>query len=278
MSAANAEAGSVTPGREAAKAADLPEDARAAVRDLILVLADTKRLLGMRYGQWLLGAPELEAGIACASMAQDEWGHARLLYALLRDFGDETDRIEHGRQPAEYASMDVLDTEPSDWPGLVAVNALVDTAVTVQLAALTESAYVPLRQRVQKLIDEESFHEAHGNAWARRIAGAGPDAAARMRDAVTAILPGVLRWFGPDSASSRTLQEASISNGSDSDLRRRYLERVAPLLQVVHADVVSMEPDFTGFDEHRRRRTDRAPDERTIEQVRGDRNRAFLMD
>jgi 1,2-phenylacetyl-CoA epoxidase catalytic subunit len=69
----------------------LPDDPRAAVRDLVLVLADSKRMLGMRYGQWILGAPELEAGIACASMAQDEWGHGRLLYALLRDFGEDVD-------------------------------------------------------------------------------------------------------------------------------------------------------------------------------------------
>ena len=81
------------------KAADLTATVRAPLRDLILVLADTKRLLGMRYANWILGAPELEAGIACASMAQDEWGHARLLYALLREFGDDVDALEHGRGP-----------------------------------------------------------------------------------------------------------------------------------------------------------------------------------
>ena len=51
------------------EAAGLTAAARA-VR-LILVLADSKRLLGMRYGQWILGA-----GLgcdACAAMAQDEW-------------------------------------------------------------------------------------------------------------------------------------------------------------------------------------------------------------
>ena len=46
--------------------AALPEAERASVRDLILALADRKRLLGMRYADWTLGAPELEAGIACA--------------------------------------------------------------------------------------------------------------------------------------------------------------------------------------------------------------------
>jgi ring-1,2-phenylacetyl-CoA epoxidase subunit PaaC len=264
--------------QEAAKAGDLPADVREAVRDLILVLADSKRLLGMRYGQWILGAPELEAGIACASMAQDEWGHGRLLYALLRDFGEETDRIEHGREPGEYCSMDVLDREPGSWPELVAVNALVDTALTVQLEALTRAAYVPLRQRVQKLIEEETFHEAHGAAWLRRIAASEGAAAAGMRDAAQRAVPGILRWFGPDTGAARTLQQAGISSGAGSDLRRRYLERVAPLLEAAGVAGVSEEPDFSGFDERCRRGTESRPDDRTIEQVRGDRNRVFLMD
>src|SRR5688500_19538601 len=97
----------------------------AGVRDLILVLADSKRLLGTRYAEWILGAPELEAGIACASMAQDEWGHSRLLYALLKEFGDEPEDLEHGREAADYYSMEILDTAPQNWAELIAINALV---------------------------------------------------------------------------------------------------------------------------------------------------------
>jgi phenylacetate-CoA oxygenase PaaI subunit len=268
----------VQPAVDYARAAELPPSVRQATRDLILVLADSKRLLGMRYGQWILGAPELEAGIACASMAQDEWGHGRLLYALLRDFGDDTDRLEHGRDAHAYLNMDVLDAEPHSWPALVAVNALVDTALTVQLDALAQSSYVPLRQRVAKLVDEETFHEAHGAAWLRRIAGAGDAAAAQMRAAVTAVLPGVLRWFGPDGTAARDIIDARIASASGSGLRRRFTDRVAPLLRTAGVAGIPAEPDFAGFDERTRRGSGSVPDDRTIEQVRGDRNRVFLMD
>jgi ring-1,2-phenylacetyl-CoA epoxidase subunit PaaC len=263
-----------------ARASDLPPDTRDAVRDLILVLADSKRLLGMRYGQWLLGAPELEAGIACASMAQDEWGHGRLLYALLKDFGEDIDHIEHGREPAEYRSIGVLDTEPQSWPELVALNALVDTALTIQLEDLAGSAYLPLRQRVQKLVEEEAFHAAHGVAWFRRIAAAGDAGRDTMRTAALQLLPGILTWFGPDSGRMRTLQEASVAGSVGSGMRHLYLERVGPLLALIGgADTrLPVEPDFAGFDEGTRRSAGSAPDNRTIAQVRGDRNRAFLMD
>ena len=145
------------------------------MRDLILVLADSKHMLGTRYAEWILGAPELEAGIACASMAQDEWGHGRLLYALLKDFGDDPEHIEHGREPAEYRSIEILDQPPRSWPEVIVINALVDTALTIQLEALSDSDHAPLKQRVGKVLDEEVFHAQHGNAWLKRLAAATPE-------------------------------------------------------------------------------------------------------
>jgi ring-1,2-phenylacetyl-CoA epoxidase subunit PaaC len=257
----------------------LATDVRESTRDLILILADSKRLLGMRYAGWILGAPELEAGIACASMAQDEWGHGRLLYALLKDFGDDPDRLEHARDAAEYRNIGVLDREPGSWPHLVAINALVDTALTVQFEALRESSYAPIRQRVEKLLDEERFHAAHGAAWFRRLARAGGDSRDELTAAVAAVLPAVLRWFGPDSTRARALQGARVSDAAGSTLRTRFLERVAPLLADIEAAdlLASIEPDFAGFDEATRR-AGGAPDADTITKVRGDRNRAFLLD
>src|SRR5260221_10675812 len=52
---------------------------------LIARLADNKYALGRRYAEWCSGAPTLESGVAAAAMAQDELGHARALYPLLRD-------------------------------------------------------------------------------------------------------------------------------------------------------------------------------------------------
>ncbi len=254
--------------------------AAAATRDLILVLADSKRLLGTRYAEWILGAPELEAGIACASMAQDEWGHGRLLYALLKDFGDDTDRIEHGREPSEYRSIEVLDTEPRDWAQLVILNALVDSALTIQLEALRESSHIPLRQRVGKLLDEEVFHAQHGAAWLRRLASATDEARQLVDEAAAAAIPQILRWFGSDDGQGRLLLENGIANAMGGELRARFLERVAPLLALIENPEMlrSIEPDFANFDETTRRTIGTSPDAATIKRVRGDKNRQVLVD
>src|SRR5918999_1378918 len=234
-------------------------------RDLILVLADTKRVLGMRYAEWILGAPALEAGIACASMAQDEWGHGRLLYALLKDFGEDVEKLEHGRQANEYRNLELLDDSPDSWPELVVINALVDTALSVQLEALRESSHVPLRQRVGKILDEEEFHTAHGAAWLKRIASVSPEGQQQIRQALDKALPVLLRWFGPDSDRTRSLLENGVMDGNGTELRARYLERI-------------IQPEFNGFNEETRRSNNRGPDAATIGRIRGDKNRAFLMD
>ena len=241
------------------------------------MLADSKRLLGYRYAEWMLGAPELETGIACSSMAQDEWGHARLLYALLKGFDDDVDALEHGREPAAYRNMPVLDRAPEGWPETVALMVLADGALSVQFDALRSSSYEPLRQRVEKLLDEEEFHAAHGAAWLKRLSGAGEDARVAAAEAARAILPTVLAWFGPDSERAEQLKQAGVVNASGSALRERLLERVAPLLERVGVEAPGS-VDVEGFDEGRRRKGAGGPDEETIQRVRGDRNRDFLME
>jgi ring-1,2-phenylacetyl-CoA epoxidase subunit PaaC len=258
---------------------DLTPDTRRAVRDLVLVLADSKRLLGMRYAGWILGAPDLETGIACASMAQDEWGHGRLLYSLLREFDDDVDRVEHGRDAADYANIEVLDAAPDSWPDVVALIAFVDSAISVQFESFRDSSFAPLRQRVEKLIEEERFHSAHGRAWIRRLANGSPDAKSAMKNAAARVVPAVLRWFGPASDRATALREAAVSDADPHTLRSRWTDLVEPLLESLGAgDLLSASPDFDGFDEAVRRTRSGGPDPQTIEKVRGDKNRAFLMD
>jgi 1,2-phenylacetyl-CoA epoxidase catalytic subunit len=156
----------------------------------------------------------------------------------------------------------------------------VDGALTVQLEALRGSSFVPLRQRVEKVLEEERFHAAHGAAWFRRMAGAGAAARQELDDAAGRMTSLVLPWFGPDSENGRALHVAGVVDATGSGLRARFIERVAPLLALVDTGdaLLSIEPDFSDFDESMRRPRSSAPDAETITRVRGDRNRAFLMD
>ncbi|HSH81356.1 MAG TPA: Phenylacetic acid catabolic protein, partial [Herpetosiphonaceae bacterium] len=56
---------------------------RAALRELLLSLADDDFVTGYTNSEWTGIAPMLEEDLAFSSLAQDELGHARLFYDLL---------------------------------------------------------------------------------------------------------------------------------------------------------------------------------------------------
>ncbi len=270
-----------------AKAADLPEELRDHLGALILVLADNKRMLGMRYSDWILGAPALEAGIACSAMAQDEWGHGRIFYAMLRDFGEDPDRLEHEREAAEYRNVELLDEPAADWPDLLALNLLVDSALSVQFEAMAESRFEPVHYKVSKLLDEERFHFEHARGWVARLGGTEAGRTA-LRNSFRPAWEACLRWFGPDDDEvGSALHRAGITDKDAPGLRARWLQRVGPVVESVGLGLAeeggdgwttSMEPGWAGWDPDVRRGREGGPDAETLARVRGDKNRPLLMD
>lgn len=271
------------------KADQLPADVREPLRDLVLALADSKRVLGLRYSDRMLGSPTLEAGIAASSMAQDEWGHARLTYALLGDLGLEPKALEHERTAGEYRSMAALDAGLNGWAGMTAAALLVDTALSAQYAALLNSRYTPVHNRVQKLLDEEKFHFQYAAAWARRI-GQVAELRGELLDELRRYLPAALAWLGRDeSPAARRLAEEGIVAQEPAALRARYLAKVAPVLDEIGMAAelgvsnsgdgwtYAAALDWAGWDDATRR-AGGALDEETAARARGDRNRALLMD
>jgi phenylacetate-CoA oxygenase PaaI subunit len=267
---------------DATAAGDVPvsgmdPEIRDQLHDLILALADSKRILGIRYADWALGAPELEACIAASSLAQDEWGHARILYALLKDFDEDPNRIEHEREATEYRNIESLDRPFETWPEFVVGNAIVDTAITVQIEALTRSRYASLRQRVRKQLDEEQFHFGHGAAWFRRLGRSAEEARAQLVAALERAWPITLRWFGPDDHGQR-LKAEEFTTATGGELRQELIDRLAPLLTRSGIDRPETRLEFAGWDPATRRADDGGPDPDALARARGDRNRAFLMD
>lgn len=256
-------------------AADLDAPVREALARHVLTLADSKRLLGIRFSDWLLGAPSIETGIAASGMAQDEWGHARLLYAMLKDLDQDPQALEHERPAGEYASMDPLDGPLQDWADVVAAMVVVDGALTVALEGFAAGRYEPAQSRIPKMVAEEAFHRDLGHAWARSLGAGTPEAVQRLGDALRDLLPRTLAWLAPDDEAHRRLAEAGLQLSAD-ELLARFRKRVAPALAAAGVDSQG-EPERSEWDSVRGRGPG-APDEEAVERVRGDRNRALFVE
>jgi phenylacetate-CoA oxygenase PaaI subunit len=256
----------------------LEPGARDALKRLVFSLADTKRVLGIRYSDWLLGAPSIEMGIAASAMAQDEWGHARLLYALLKEFGLDPVAVEHERPAGEYCSLDCLDEPFDDWADFVAAVVVADGMLSVALEAMMEGGYEPSAGRIQKMLAEEEFHADLGRAWFRRIAAGTEEGRGRLAEASRRMVPAALTCLAPDDDSARLLVQAGLMPAAH-DLRARFWQRWEEVLGTVGIDPGATAADGTAHQwDATRSRGEGEPDAETVERARGDRNRALFVE
>ena len=213
-------------------------------------LADNKAALGRRYGEWAVSAPTLESAVAAAAMAQDELGHARSTYPVLKALGVEAgDEGLDGRGH----SLAMLDGELPDWTSVIAANLLVDGVLTTFVAACVDSSVAPMAQRAKKILQEEGSHRVHGEAWAKRLcrgAGARRAGGAAERDlGAGRPLDGPERRSGP-ARGARRGHDLPRRGGS-----ARAGARLAEALLAAEGVAIALdEPaDWSAWDPERRR-------------------------
>lgn len=258
---------------------EMPAALRRDLADWLLALADSKRVLGLRYAEWCTGAPELEADVAISAMAQYELGHARLLRGVLNDL-PERPRDEAGdADPAAWRNLPALDRPARAWDQVVVLNGLVDGLLTINLEAASRGAVRPLAQRLRKALSEEHYHGLHARAWFERLLTGPEEAAARLRRGVEAVLPGCLAWFGPgaDNALDR-LAAGDVLEVGAAGLRDRFLDEVEalgdgklelPARRTAAGWEMTETPDWDGWDPGARRHGAPSFDEDTFALLSG---------
>jgi phenylacetate-CoA oxygenase PaaI subunit len=193
---------------------------------LIAGLADNKYFLGRRYAEWCTAAPTLESAVAAAAMAQDEIGHARSFYPVLREVAGESPENE-AETRTRFSNIGFLAVSFQSWTDFVAVNFLFDTAITVLLESARASSFTPLAQRARRILEEEPLHWLHGEGWTRRLSATG--------DAVREALDGSLRRAGQESLdwldiAAPDLVDAGVLASGAAGLQTELRKRVNPIL------------------------------------------------
>lgn len=215
---------------------------------LVGSLADNKAALGRRYAEWAVSAPTLESAVAAAAMAQDELGHSRSTYPVLKALGVDAEEGSFGGD----RRLELLDQELPDWNAVIAANLLVDGVLTTFVAACVGSSVEPMAARARKILQEEGSHRVHGEAWAKRLCRGD------QRDAFVARLletwAQASRWIGPDDdAAYAAALEAGEVTQTPAYQRALMRDWLTALLAAEGVEIDLAEPDFTGWDPERRR-------------------------
>lgn len=207
--------------------------AKEAIYSLLARLADNKYALGRQYAEWCSGAPTLDSAVAAAAMAQDELGHARAIYPLLRTLDPKAGAENDPETRTNPLTLSFLRTPFTGWEDFVAANFLIDTAMSLIFEAAKDSAYEPLAGRSRKVLQEEQMHAMHGEAWVRRLAGleghGGPVRAA-LESALRRAWGEALCWLGP-AGESGPLTGDHVLDATPDELRLRFLGVVGPTIE-----------------------------------------------
>jgi ring-1,2-phenylacetyl-CoA epoxidase subunit PaaC len=219
---------------------------------LVGALADNKAALGRRYSEWAVSAPTLESAVAAAAMAQDELGHARSTYPVLKTLGADVpdDALFGGDR-----RLTLLDDELPDWTSMIAANLLVDGMLTTFVAACVDSSINQMAQRARKILQEEGSHRVHAQAWAKRLCRAGEQQAERLRSRLTETWEQSSRFPGPDDHAG-TIAALELGMFSQTPTQQRALVRdwLLALLEAEGQTINLPEPtDWSRWDPETRR-------------------------
>ena len=234
-------------------ASEREASAQACMASLIDSLADNKAALGRRYAEWAISAPTLESAVAAAAMAQDELGHARSTYPVLKALGAEVADKDH----SSGRPLALLDEQLPDWTAFIAANLLVDGVLTTFLAACVDSSIAPLAQRARKILQEEGSHRVHAQAWAKRLCRSGEGERTALLGRLQETWAHAGRWLGPaDDPGYAAALELGMIHEDQTAQRERVRSWLVELLAAEGVSIALEEPaDWSGWDPTTRRWT-----------------------
>ena len=196
---------------------------------MVVAIADNKYFLARRLAEWGVAAPALESAVACTAIAQEEAGHARVLYSLLEDFPRAVAPVPLERETdreRKYALSYLVEPTTSFARGVAALT-LADRACTILLEAAATSSFDGLRKRAARVVADEKFHQRYADGRVRELAHS-----PALERALVVLLPETLCWFGPDGERGlELLVDAGVVSMRNEALRQAFLSRLAAVTE-----------------------------------------------
>lgn len=214
---------------------------------VVLALADDELLTGQRHSEWLGLSPFLEEDLAYASIAQDELGHARALYAIVwPDLeAHERDAMVVRRRPNAFRSAWLCELEPDPWERALVRHLLYDLAESLRWQQFASSSVPGLAGVAGKALAEEQYHRRHAIDLIVRLGHDADVARSRVQACVDELWPLALGLFEPTDDEADAVA-ADVLSGSVSELVAPYRSAVADVANAAGLIVPDAGGEVTG--------------------------------
>ena len=220
----------------------------------LLALADDELIIGHRHSEWLGLSPFLEEDLAMASIAQDELGHARALFALLWPNWADREAMVVRRPAEEWRSGPLSEIATPTWETHLIRHLLHDMGEELCWYELVRahSGSVPgLEALASKALAEERYHRRHAIDLVVRLGAGSTEANGRLQTALDrlwpvavasiddVLVPGLIAGVGGVCADAGLTVRPDAPAGGHPDRTRRHpdsAEVFASLVEVVMVD------------------------------------------
>lgn len=231
---------------------DLPAELRGELFEFLLALTDTKQRLGFQDSHWVTGTPALEGAVGAAALAQDELGHARTLYTLLRTFPEAPESLNEEndlKTTRIRVHPEALDAKWDTWLKLIAMSVTLDAALQRVFDLLKGSSFGSLSGIATKIAQEEKFHRVYGETWLVRLAEHNPETKAHLQQQIDWAYPIAEAWLGDGQSK---LVEEGILTGQVANVRAEWRSQLKGVLDKAGLTLPAERSDWSHWDAQRR--------------------------
>ena len=201
-----------------------PSGAKGAYKDMLVRLM-TRQIYAETataevFGRAISAAPNWAEKELAAEFAAEEARHSRGLYNLLRDLGEEPEKIIAGRPDAEeFWGVDL-----DNWLEIAVFNFTVDRAGSHQIMEYRESSYVPWAESQEEVLADEEDHYDNGVENLKQFAK-DPKKLAEFQEVFDRVMPNcVKRAFGRlEGPDNDFCLEHGLKRNRTEDIVNRYL-------------------------------------------------------
>ncbi|MBL0308956.1 MAG: phenylacetate-CoA oxygenase subunit PaaC [Bacteroidetes bacterium] len=203
----------------------------AAVKDLLLKMADDALIIGHRNSEWTGIGPMLEEDLAFSSMAQDKIGHAQALYTILHEILGEAnpDTLAFKREEKQFRCCQFVEQPIGEYDFSIIRQFLFDHAELIRYDLLTQSSFQAVAQLAKKVKGEIKYHVMHADTFVKQLGKGTEESHARLQKALNNSWHLALGIF-EKSEFEDVLIKDGIFAGEEA-LKNRWLEKITPIIQ-----------------------------------------------
>lgn len=249
---------------EAAKRIESPEDITPFYREhlinLLYMQADSELAGALGYVPCVSLSPNVEEYLASSMIVKDEFRHARVVYKLLENLGEDVNVHVRGHdftyrladteanigseRAADDKRVNIFYYPIDSWVDFCMFNFCMDRGAGHQLEDSLEASYKPWARVLEGIFKEEKFHIAHGDNWVKRLSQD-----KNTHDAAQAALD---KWFirtmnifgRPDSPKNKIYRDLRLKKRDNHDVRLAFAREVADRCKENGLHLTEWKPDW----------------------------------